>query len=212
MTQPFTPPVKNKTAFNCPHCNAFAKQFWSPLHINNPGSPGMLPLSEFSSATCSNCQQQSFWKDDAMFYPDATTAPLPNQDLPEDIKADYQEARQITNKSPKGAAALLRLVIQEICVHLGEKGKDLNKDIGSLVKKGLPAKIQKALDVVRVIGNQSVHPGQIDLNDDPATTAKLFELVNFIADKMITEPNQIDKLFDGLSDGKKEAIEKRDKQ
>jgi len=63
-----------------------------------------------------------------------------------------------------------------------------------------------------VIGNQSVHPGQIDLNDDSATTAKLFELVNFIADKMITEPNQIDKLFDGLPDGKKEAIEKRDKQ
>jgi len=67
-------------------------------------------------------------------------------------------------------------------------------------------------DLASVIGNESVHPGQIDLNDNPATTSKLFELVNIIADKMITEPKKIDKLFEGLPDGKKEAIQKRDGQ
>jgi hypothetical protein len=76
----------------------------------------------------------------------------------------------------------------------------------------LPVSIQKALDIVRVIGNESVHPGQIDLNDDPAVTSKLFELVNFIATKMITEPKEIDRLFEGLPPGKKEAIQKRDGQ
>jgi len=140
------------------------------------------------------------------------TAPMPNADLPDDIKTDFEEARQISNQSPKGAAALLRLVIQKLCIHLGEPGKDLNKDIGSLVKNGLSAKIQKALDIVRVIGNESVHPGQIDLNDTPDTTARLFELVNFIADKMITEPQKIDGLYDGLPDSKKDAIQKRDGQ
>ena len=79
-------------------------------------------------------------------------------------------------------------------------------------EKGLPVGVQKALDIVRVIGNESVHPGQIDISDDPATTAKLFELVNIIASKMITEPKEIDKLFDGLPDGKKAAIQKRDGQ
>jgi hypothetical protein len=53
-------------------------------------------------------------------------------------------------------------------------GKDITKDIGSFVKKGLSPKIQKALDIVRVVGNESVPPGQIDLNDNPATTTKLF--------------------------------------
>ena len=107
---------------------------------------------------------------------------------------------------------MLRLVIQKICIHLGEPGKEINKDIGSLVKKGLSPKIQKALDIVRVVGNESVHPGQIDLSDDPATTAKLFELINIIADTMITQPKEIDKLFDSLPEGKKEAIQKRDGQ
>jgi len=38
----------------------------------------------------------------------------------------------------------------------------------------------------------------------------LFELINIIADAMITQPKEIDKLFDGLPPGKKEAIQKRD--
>jgi hypothetical protein len=96
--------------------------------------------------------------------------------------------------------------------HLGEPGKDINKDLGSLVKKGLSPKIQKALDIVRAVGNESVHPGQIDLNDDPATTTKLFELINIIVDRMITQPKEIDKLFDSLPEGKKEAIQRRDGQ
>ena len=205
--QPYTAPALNVEAFNCPHCNAFAKQNWS-RSLYGEG----YPIANFRIALCTHCGQPSYWFHDQMIYPNKVTAPLPNVDLPEDIKKNFEEARQIANLSPKGAAALLRLAIQKLCVHLEEPGKDLNKDIGSLVKKGLPVGIQKALDIVRVIGNESVHPGQIDISDDPATTAKLFELVNIIASKMITEPKEIDKLFDGLPDGKKAAIQKRDGQ
>jgi hypothetical protein len=211
--QPYVSPAFNITAFNCPHCNAFAKQSWfrsSLFHMNANSGQGLV--EGFYIAICTHCGKPSYWFKQKMIYPATVTAPFPNPDIPEQIKSDFEEARQIANSSPRGAAALLRLVIQKLCVHLGEPGKDLNKDIGSLVKKGLPDRIQKALDVVRVIGNESVHPGQIDLNDNPATTSKLFELVNIIADKMITEPKEIDKLFDGLPDGKREAIQKRDGQ
>lgn len=113
-------------------------------------------------------------------YPNSGGAPLPNQDLPEDIKADYLEASSILGGSPRGAAALLRLCVQKLCKALGKPGKDINADIKSLVEDGLPLQIQQALDVVRVVGNEAVHPGTLDLNDKPETVAALFNLVNMM--------------------------------
>lgn len=130
--------------------------------------------------------------------------------MPPNIKADYHEARDIANKSPRGAAALLRLCVQKLCVHLGEKGKDLNQDIANLVKKGMPVLAQQALDYVRVIGNNAVHPGYIDLADDDETIAKLFSLINFIAETMIAQPKLINDLYTSLPNDKRLAIENRD--
>jgi hypothetical protein len=146
-----------------------------------------------------------------MVYPDSSPAPLPNLDLPEDIKTDYEEARSIIARSPRGACALLRLCVQKLCASLGESGKDINSDIASLVKKGLNPKVQMSLDIVRVIGNEAVHPGQIDLRDQPATAAQLCSLINIIADAMITQPKTIESLYSGLPQSKLEQIEKRDK-
>jgi hypothetical protein len=41
------------------------------------------------------------------------------------------------------------------------------QDIGELVKAGLPLEIQQSLDIVRVVGNNQVHPGILDVRDDP---------------------------------------------
>ncbi len=76
----------------------------------------------------------------------------------------------------------------------------------------MPVKIQKALDTVRVTGNEAVHPGILDLRDDQETAQNLFKLINFIAEKMISEPKEVEKLFDNLPEDKKEAIEKRDQK
>ncbi|MEN9421908.1 MAG: hypothetical protein RLZZ107_1387, partial [Bacteroidota bacterium] len=115
------------------------------------------------------------------------------------------------HKSPRGAAALLRLAVQKLCIQQAEKGKDINKDIANLVKKGLSTTIQQALDALRVIGNESVHPGQIDLRDDPDTAQALFRLLNKIAETMITEPKQIQEIYDKIPESKKIAIDDRDK-
>ena len=134
----------------------------------------------------------------------------PNRDLPEDIQRDFREAQAIRALSPRGAAALLRLCIQKLCIHLGEQGKNLNQDIGALVKKGLSPRIQQALDIVRVIGNEAVHPGTIDLEDDVDTTSTLLVLVNRIADALITQPKEEREWYDSLPESKRQAIERRD--
>jgi hypothetical protein len=142
--------------------------------------------------------------------PEKTVVIQPNKDLPEDISNDYKEAASILQKSPRGAAALLRLCIQKLCKELGEKGKDINTDIGELVKKGLPERVQQALDIVRVTGNEAVHPGTLDLKDNHETAEKLFKLVNFIAEKMITEPREVEELYGSLPQSKIEGINARD--
>ena len=87
----------------------------------------------------------------------------------------------------------------------------IDKMIGSLVQKGLPTIVQKALDAVRVIGNKAVHPGQIAFDvDDKATAETLMKLLNIITERMISEPKEIDGIFDALPQSAKNSIKKRD--
>ena len=159
---------------------------------------------------CFECDAIAIWARDKMIWPRAGSAPLANPDLPGDVRVDYDEASTILDSSPRGAAALLRLAIQKLCVHLEEPGKHLDTDIASLVKKGLDVKVQRALDIVRVVGNNAVHPGQLDLKDDRDTAERLFRLVNLIAEKMISEKRHIDEMYASLPQSALDAIEKRD--
>jgi hypothetical protein len=130
--------------------------------------------------------------------------------MPDDVQKDYEEASEVLDRSPRGAAALLRLSIENLCNHLNVTGSSLNDKIASLVKKGLPDQIQQALDTVRVIGNNAVHPGQMDLHDDRETAETLFELVNVIVDSMISQPRRISSLFDKLPQNARDQIKRRD--
>ncbi len=161
---------------------------------------------------CYNCKKIAVWVHDRLMFPSLKTAAEPNTDLPDDVRVDFEEAREIVNASPRGAAALLRLCIQKLCKHLGEKGKRIDDDIADLVSKGLSPLVQRSLDIVRVIGNEAVHPGILDLKDDPDTASRLFELVNAIADQMITHPKTVNALYAKLPPDKRKAIEERDKK
>ena len=223
MSQHYAPPSFEAKAFNCPFCGAYAKQDWffgikTPNQNKPLGGPlFQVPLGafirDFHVSECSNCGKNTFWMAGHMAFPNFGNTPLPNVDMPDDVRVDYEEARNITSLSPRGAAALLRLAIQKLCKHLGEPGKNINSDIGSLVKKGLPEKIQKALDSVRVVGNNAVHPGQIDFNDDEETTNKLFAFINVICENQISQPKQIDAYYsEKIPSDLRDEIAKRDKR
>lgn len=199
-------------AFNCPQCHVYCRQHWYYLRgsEHNSGFGEQFNDDRFLVSNCENCKFPTIWHDDRMIFPVTGGAEPPNRDLGEEIISDYEEARSIVLRSPRGAAALLRLAIQKLCKKLGCPGKDINADIQTLVIRGLPQKVQQALDSVRVIGNEAVHPGSFDLKDNPETAIKLFKLVNFIATKMITEPTEIDEIYGGLPPGKLDGIAQRD--
>ncbi len=199
-------PIYNETGFNCPHCGAYAHQNWSTTVHTRKGST----LKGTSSTICMRCKEYSLWVNEKIVYPRTSSAPLPSENMPQNVKDDFLEARNIVEPSPRAAAALLRLAIQKLMVEIGERGSNLNEDIGNLVEKGkLVEKVQKALDSVRVIGNSAVHPGQIDLKDDIDIAITLFKLVNMIIESIITEEKEINEIFDKLPPGAKAQIEER---
>jgi len=213
MKPEYVLPKRNLEAFNCVRCHVFTKQDWFWLKASSwpDGSGSQIENREFVVSRCHNCQAITIWKGDQIIYPPFGAAEPPNPDMPVDVKADYEEAAAIASQSPRGAAALLRLAIQKLCIALGKPGKNLDDDIAALVKDGLAVRVQQALDAVRVIGNHAVHPGQIDLNDNRELTNSLFMLVNIIAEKMISEPAQIKTIYDALPKGALDHIERRDK-
>jgi hypothetical protein len=213
MTEKYIPPVFNMGRFNCPHCGTFAQQKWYSLIVSEKNIDKTISYTkrdEIHASLCVSCYKCSYWHGEKMIYPISSIAPLPADDMPEDVREDFNEARDVVNVSPRSAAALLRLALEKLVNGLGAEGKNLDDKIGDLVKSGLSMKIQQALDSVRVIGNNAVHPGQIDLKDDADTAIFLFESMNVIVEAMITQPKKIQEIFDKLPDSKKEAIKRRD--
>ena len=163
-----------------------------------------------SFAMCVNCHELSFWLGEKLIFPRQSTFAGPNKDMSEEIRNLYSEAADIYPYSSRASAALLRLCVEKLCTDdLGENG-DLNTCIGNLVKKGLSVHIKQALDYCRVIGNTALHAGKVNLEEDPQIVPLLFDLVNDIAEEMITKPKQLNQKYNALPEGYKKQIEKRD--
>ena len=209
MKQNYTTPKFDLEAFNCPYCTTYANMIWYKADFQKGfDSIGHLGLS---AAQCSCCGKSTVWKGETMIIPSSSTAPMPNDDMPEEILELYNEAREIVAKSSRGAAALLRLALQYLCDYLVPGNKKLNDKIAKLVENGLSPQLQQAFDIVRVVGNNAVHPGEINIKDNPDICIKLFELINIIVDQMITRPKDIEAFYKNtIPEKSKKAIEKRD--
>ena len=207
---PYDPPKFNEPSFNCPHCHTNAQQYW--INLNYQTNSGHNTRNDYRVSSCHKCSDVAIWHNENMVYPKIKGGPPPNPDMPPEVKEEYDQAATILQDSPKGAAALLRLGIEKLAKGLGEDDKNLDENIGFLVReKGLSTRVQRALDVVRVIGNKAVHPGTIDLSDNPETAEKLFKMVNVIVRQTISDEKDVDDLYDeSLTDGEKQHTEERD--
>jgi hypothetical protein len=203
----FVQPRENLDAFTCPYCGVLAQQFSRRVTIGSISTQSRF--EEISVRQCGNCNRYIVWWKDVLTVPQYGGFELPNPDLPEDIRRDYDEAASIADRSPRGATALLRLCVQKLCRHLGYQHEKIDDAIGAMVSDGLPVKIQQALDAVRVIGNNAVHPGVINLTDDVELAGELASLLNIIADNRISEPKRINEIYEKLPATARAAIETR---
>ncbi|NWC00844.1 DUF4145 domain-containing protein [Pseudomonas gingeri] len=213
MAQNYVAPAFRLEAFTCVYCGVLSQMHWSELCV--PAHGGIMSVS-WAICTCQHCRSDTIWKvskedskDVFMAYPNQVNAPATHQDLPEVCRADFDEARLICGVSPRGAAALLRLCLEKLLGHLGCIG-DINKKIGALVQSGLDPHIQQALDVVRVTGNNAVHPLDMSHEDLVSNVPVMFEMINLIVDERIARQRKVAERFANLPEKARQAIEKRD--
>ena len=207
----YSPPNYYSDGFNCPYCNAYAHQSWSQCINQQEGELLYIEENALISSTCSRCHSAAFWINEQIIYPLARMAPPANSDLPDNVKEVYEEASDIAGLSARAACALLRVAIEMLLKdlgHLKEKG-NINDSIGKMVRAGVDKRVQQTLDIVRVTGNNALHPGTIDF-DDSTDVSALFELINYIADTLITRPKKTSKMFDNLPAEAKNRIKRRD--
>ncbi len=188
--------------FHCPYCKVYAEQKWGNWDVN------------LTSAQCNLCKEHSIWRGGKLVYPFNPSAPEASNGMPDSVKEIFDEARLVSVHSPRAAAALLRVALERLTVHLGELEGSLNTRIGNLRKQGLPDGVIKSLDIVRITANEGgAHAGTIDLagEDGSYTVDRLFLLVNYIVEKAINEPARIKQMFEDLPADKRKGAEDRDK-
>ena len=224
MNKEYCTPELNKEVFNCPHCGAFAKQRWYYLmfrhsdvkvFFNNNGlaSPKNRISADFGdnfmASKCDHCEKLVLWNDQKIIYPRSITVESPNPDMPEVAKGLYMESAKILQDSPRASAALLRLALQEILNKVVEGGEknSINDNI-RIIGKQVDKHTRDAMDLIRINGNNAVHPGEIQIEEE--TTEYMYKLLNIIVQKLISDKKQIDDLYNNLSENQKKSIKERD--
>lgn len=205
--------------FVCPYpnCGVYSEHYWGYMSdVGRRVGATFYPARQLQGsaifvACCQSCNRDVIFIDGKLVKPATSEAPPPGDDMPVEILPDYSEAAAILPESPRGSAALLRLAVQKLLPLIGATKLNINDQIGELVAQGLiSARVQTSLDALRVIGNEAVHPGTIDLKDDVETAMGLFRLLNFIVEKTISDPRHADEMFSMLPKGKQDAIARRD--
>lgn len=203
-------PKHGASAFECPYCGVYAVQSWA--EVKGWGATNKALFWKWSWSECCHCHHAALWTHDKrLIWPEsAKLGPKPNGDMPEPVRAIYEEAQAVLSVSPRSAAALLRLALQTLIDTLEPGSKSINEKIRRLVARGLEPTARKAMDVLRIVGNNAVHPGEILLDDDSETVPALFALLNLVVHHVLSRPRQVDSLFDSLPESAKSAIERRD--
>lgn len=214
-------PAFEQGSFVCPHCGVRANMKWRSVlldvqssqsraeiyrQIDQNRSTKSHPLygidiaqqmesDNWKGAVCDGCDLVSLWRNGEMVWPNISMAPKASADMPEDIVKVFNEAREIVHASPRAAAALLRLVIQMLCRHFGHEKKTLEKSIESLVsERGISEDSKRAFRIIRNVGNDQVHAGIIDLNDNLDLAYGLFKLANLVVQEMVTRSKFVDEI------------------
>jgi hypothetical protein len=130
--------------------------------------PLKVKMANLHISNCHSCNGFSLWVGRLLAFPTRIDK------TPELVEEDVEEATAILNEFPRGATALMRVCIQKLVPLLQDNGKELNRRVSSLVRKGLEMEMQQAMDVLQLLRSDPVHSGQLESHADNKKTALRF--------------------------------------
>ena len=215
--------------FNVNWFNNVIVESSSPVTLNPNQSldPSSHPLSkkiikdkglcriQFVTRICSECAHNTYFEvinprvikgeeykpQATQIYPRTSTIEwFPNEDMSEEEKQLFNEAKDIFDISPKAADALLRSVIERI---LRDKYPEYSRScLGTIlgkdeVKNELDSELIGLCNTCKLIGNDATHSSLIIYEDESKDQVELlFKLINAIAYKLLSQPREYKELLD----------------
>ena len=67
---------------------------------------------------------------------------------------------------------------------------------------------RKALDLIRINGNNAVHPGEICIEEE--SIEDMYKILNMIVQELISNKKQINDMYKNLPESYKESIKRRE--
>src|SRR5687767_6321586 len=105
MSGKFVAPRYNATAFSCPHCGTLSPQHYGLVNYKNRHTGTGASAKSMAATVCDTCGRVALWMSKTtrtpggsahtvwtMVWPDITSAPEPSEDLPDEVRSDYDEA------------------------------------------------------------------------------------------------------------------------
>lgn len=170
---------------------------------------------QFVTRICSECAHNTYFEvinpriikgeeykpQETQIYPRTSTIEwFPNDDMSEEQKQLFNEAKDIFDISPKAAGALLRSVIERI---LRDKFPEYSESfLGTIlgkdkVKNELGSELILLCNACKLIGNDAAHSSLIIYEDESKQEVELlFRLINAIAEKLLSQPREYKELLD----------------
>ena len=116
--------------------------------------------------------------------------------FPAGIRPLYEDAHRVSD--PRSACLLLRAVCEELCKEKGVPGNGLHQMIGNLKSAGASPRGVRALDIIRVIGNNAAHGGK---RNYALEKEQLLEVVHIIVEEDWKD-SVVDAVRDAVQRGK----------
>lgn len=188
-----------KMAALCPNCNKHASLVLRDrrqLHpeLTDNVAPPPVPYVHELVWSCSHCEATTAelnvfgvadlddpnWQDRSMeasvrIWPPSAPRELAD-DVPLGIRSLYREASECENAGAlRGAAALYRATVEELCTERGADGLQMYHRIENLKTKGLTDEVVNDLHEARLLGNWTLHDGLAFSADEVADVAELIQ-------------------------------------